>query len=460
MKKLIALLLLLSLASGINITIHSPVNTTTYEGEFEIRVELTANNSFVSNATVTATINGQTFDVPEGQNYYRTNVELDPGEKTLTIRASKNNTESIESMDFIVRGFIGEGNETEYVPGPLPLFIEKISPSVAKYPRGETLLISVHVLDIKNAKLANVTVNAFIKTPTQNTTIGLTYISEINPRYEAEFVLTEDGFHEVQITAQKNGYEEATEFYAPIKVGEDPEQAGEGFECFNFVCLRIVSPVDELTVDLNSTIELEVQVLEEIGATPINDALVSVLVDGQLLTMTYQNNGLYTILAGPLSQGEYEIKYTAEKNNRSVSATSVLIVSPNRIVITPIYPLSGTNITEQAVLVKVRVVDQLGEIVSGANIRGVIEGPTGSHTVELTRNATTGIYESFYTFAELGTYDLKFVGSKRGFVTGTSQISFEISFEEEGINVTDQTIATIAIILGIIIVFFALIAIF
>ena len=129
------------------------------------------------------------------------------------------------------------------------------------------------------------------------------------------------------------------------------------------------------------------------------------------------------------------------------------LVSPHSLKIMPITPQMGENVTTSFTNIQVKLTDEGGEIVTGANVRAIIDTPTtGRRTVSLDRDVTTGYYKSKFTFGGKGTHTVKIVASKIGYVSGEQVYTFEASPPEEASPIGTQDIIVIALIIGVILV--------
>ena len=437
-------------SSKIYITVLAPKNQT-YSGTIPLEVVPQQDNSFLHKADVTVTVGGKSYTLPEGQNSYRSEASLTAGIYTAVIDV---NGETAE-VSFTVAGKATEGNETIYLPGLGKMEIKRISPSRAGYVPGDSVDIAVYLLNQNAQRVSGATAEAIVKSPgglrreipLQEMTISG------KPVYKISYTFSRDGFYEVMVSAAKEGYENASLYMPPIKVGEEAPQLPEDVFCRQGICIRVESPSETETYPDGSTVGLRVQLVEEQAVSPIAGANVTASWGNTTQTLAYDWNGYYYNTSGNMDKGDYLITFHAESNGKSVEKNSTLHISPDQLVISAINPVPGGNVTTDFTTVQVKITDQAGEIVTDADIRAIITTPlTGTRTVPLSRNTATGYYEAEYTFANSGQYTLKIVASKIGYVSSEALYTIEVAKTPESIRLTEQDVVIGALIIGVLIV--------
>jgi autotransporter translocation and assembly factor TamB len=439
-------------SSQMYVSIAAPTNTT-YNGDVPITVDVTMDNSFVHAAKVTAQISSKEVDVPEGQNHYSTTMTLAAGHYEVTVKAEKDGQAAEAKQSFSVSGeIIAEDNTTAYIPGPRVLTLKKITPDKGQYPVGDDLEISVMALDSQNVKMEDAMVTASVKTPSQTLSLTLPLKDDpVNPKYTATIRLSESGYYEAHVTATKEGYTNASAYFGPFRAGVALPEMPEDVVCGVNYCMRITSPSGFETYPTSAPVELRAQVIERTTITPVQDAALTVTIGSETFTLAYDWNGYYAISVNA-TEGEQNAEFLANWNGEVIKGNLSFIVSPHSLKLTPISPSIGQNVTAKFTTLQVKVTDEAGEIVTGANVRAIIRGADGaSHTVTLERDVASGYYQSEYSFSGTGTHDVKLVASKAGFVSGEQLYSFIATMPEEQL-VTTQDIIIIALIAGVIII--------
>ncbi|MCK4327501.1 MAG: hypothetical protein KAW41_03420 [Candidatus Diapherotrites archaeon] len=439
--------------SKIYVTILSPEDTI-YYGAVLLEAEATQDDLFLHGADVAMEIGNTTYSLPEAQNSYRAEAALGAGEHTAELTVSKGGQTASASVEFTVAGEAGEGNETIYVPGLKAMEIKRVSPTRAQYGPGEEMVISVYLLDNQNQRVAGAGVSAIVKTPSgaeQNVALSEKLVGG-KTVYEVDYLFAEDGFYEAKVTASKSGHKDVELYMPTIRVGEEAPELPEDVFCQYGICIRVESPSETETYPDGTSVKIKVQVIDE-SASPVADATVTAKWGNTTKALTYDWNGYYGNTTGNMSRGDYAVMLTAAKGGISVSKNITLHVSPDRLVIMPLNPLPGGNVTDDFTTMQVKLTDQDGETVTGANVRAVVTTPlTGTHTVQLSRNTATGFYESEYTFIDTGQYTLKLVASKIGYVSSESVYTFDVVVTEEGVRLTEEDVVIAALIIGVLLI--------
>ncbi len=439
--------------SKMYVEILTPENKT-YSGDIEISADVTMGESFVHGATVTAQIGSKKLSMPEGQTHYRATATLAAGTYEMTVTAEKDDQTITAKQWFSVSGeIVTDDNETGYIPGPRLFTLTKVTPDKGEYALGNEVEIGVMAIDNENQKMKDVDVVAQIKTPTGNLTLQLTLKDDIlNPKYTATIMLSDNGFYEAYITATKEGYTNATAYFGPFRAGEDLPEMPEDVKCGKAFCIHVTSPDKYQTYSTNDSVSLRVQVIERTAITPISNAAVTVSAAGSTATLDYDWNGYYQY-ASQYDEGEYTAQFIANYNGETVTSNVTFLVSPHSLVIMPITPQIGENVTTKFTNIQIKLTDESGEIVTGANVRAIIDTPnTGRHTISLDRDVETGYYKSKFTFSGSGTHTVKLVASKMGFVSGEQVYTFEASVPKEDSPIGTQDIIVIALIIGVILI--------
>ena len=425
-----------------------------YSGAVPLEATLEQDSSFLHGADVTATIGGEEYSLPEAQNSYRSVVELGAGNYTAVFTAEKAGQTESASVSFIVAGAVAEGNETTYLPGLKVMELKRVSPSRAKFGPGEEMLVSVYLQDMQNQRVGGADVRATVLTPagTEQELVLTEKLVGGKTVYEVDYLFAEDGFYEVLVTGNAPGYREAELYVPTIHAGADAPELPDDVFCQYGLCIRVESPSEVETYPEGSAVQFNVQLIDE-AASPVGDAKTTAEFAGKKINLGYDWNGYYANWTGNLSQGDYAVKITASKGGVAVSKNITLHVSPDTLVISPLNPVPGGNVSADFTTVQVKITDQDGETVTGANVRAVVTTPlTGTHTVQLARNTATGFYESEYAFADSGQYTLKLVASKIGYVSSESIYTFEAVVEEEGFALTEEDVVIAALIIGVLLI--------
>ena len=440
--------------SKIYITIVKPVETT-YSTTVPLELEASQDGSFLHSATVTAKIGGTTTTLPEGQNSYRATATLTPGYQTAVFTVAKGNQSATASVAFTVSGSITEGNETVYVPGPAPLAIKRVSPTSAQYGLGESMELTVYLLDSQNQRVSDATVIAVVKTPAgEEQSIPLVE-KKVSGRtvYSNTYIFSQDGFYEAMIKADAPGYIKAEAYMPAIQSGEEAPELPKDVYCQQGLCVRVESPSEVETYPEGSNINMRIQVIEQTTAGPVPDATVTASWAGTETPLEYDWNGYYQNETGNVSAGDYAIVFTVTREGITLTKNATLHVSPDALVIAPIYPAPGSNESNNFVTLQVQVTDPRGEVVTNANVRVMMTTPlTGTHTIPLSRNPSTGYYESEYTFSDQGQHTVKIVASKIGFVSSEAIYTFDVVMPQEGVHITEQDVVIAALIIGVVLI--------
>lgn len=449
-------------SSRIALSLVSPGNMT-YASSPEIKVTVTASGVFVHSADVKAVIysNGSKvteFTVPEGRNYYRKTTSLTPGFYKLHVTASKDGQSVTDEVEFTITG---EVNGT-FIPGNKLLKINRISPVASKFEVGSKTDIIVQLIDVASGsklRKPDADVEAKVITPSATRIIKLAFKDDIaNPTYTTPLLLNEKGWYEIVVKANLKGYENATLYFPPIKVGKESVQLPAEMGCAQGICMKIITPKINDVLPINDTIKISVQLLQDTEEyPPISDATVTARVESENIQLEYQKNGNYYGELGPLKEGSYELTVMADWKDASISNTSVFMVSPNQLKIVPVVPTPGENVTEKGITVQVDVLDQDGDVVAGANVRAIITTPVGYvHDLRLKRNAETGHYEAKLTLTDVGTHSMKIIASEPGYVSAVKEFNFEYWEAEESLPFTQNELMLIVLIIGIVLVLLAI----
>lgn len=448
-------------STRISIEIVSPENKT-YMFSPEFKVNVLGAGKFVHGAEVSALVyrGGEEKEerlLPEGNGFYRASTDLIPGFYRIEVKASKDGQEVEEEVEFIVSG---EVNGT-FIPGEKIMTIERAPPLSSKYQVGSKTSINVLLIDKltgEKMRVSDADVEAEVVTPSKTREIKLAYEDDmLNPKYTGELLLDEKGWYEISISAFLDGYSNATLEFTPINVGSEVIELPADMGCAEGICIKVHYPVMGETYPMNDTVPVRLQLLEDTDSKPpIDDAQVWAKNDQDEENLSYDKNGYYEGEIGPLQEGEQEVMFLAEWEDVAISNTTSFFVSPDRLKIALVNPKEGSNVTEEFVMLEVRVTDQEGEVIPGVNARAVITSPTKAlSNPKLSRNAETGNYEEEYTFSEEGTHKVKVVVSKPGFVSATREFSFRHEKEEETMQFDSTAILVVVLLVGIVLVLLA-----
>ncbi|MCD4740002.1 hypothetical protein K8R43_02280 [archaeon] len=447
--------------SKLFLEITSPENKT-YASSPDIKASVKAAGKFVHDAQVTAKINSDDTEieltVPEGRSYYRAETELGPGYYQIIVTAEKDEQTVQETVDFTITGEING----VFIPGEQKMEIKRAAPVKSKYSVGSKTDINILLVNTatgEKLRKSNAIVEARVITPSIIKEIRLAYKDDqVNPMYTTPLLLDEKGWYEILVTASLEGYSNTSTVFPAIKAGEEVVPLPEAMGCANGFCMKIHAPDFGQTFPVNDTVSLKVQVLEDTNEhPPISDAEVIASTDSDSTTLEYEKNGYYSGEIGPLKEGGHEVTFTATWKDQLNSNSTSFYVSPSRLMIKLVYPMSGDNITEEYITVQVQVLDESGETVAGANARANIETPSKAvHNIDLARNAETGYYESSFTFTDAGVYSVKVIASEQGYVSNSKEFEFTHWKEEaQPLSLGDDWLL-IVLIIGIAVVALAI----
>ncbi|MBN3037567.1 MAG: hypothetical protein JW834_03920 [Candidatus Diapherotrites archaeon] len=439
------------------ITILRPLPYQYDAGNIDVSVDVFTSTSFVHSATVEGVLeDGSIVTLAEGPNHYTGSITVGPGVHTLDITAVKDSVTATGSVEFTVPGITEEGGVITAVPEARYLEVRRVSPDRGQYALGEDITISVYLIDLAGTKLSDADFNiiAKVKTPSTEKQLKLMLVEDIlNPRYESHLVLSESGWYETIVTASKEGYAETTLAFPPMKSGTEPPSLPQESACSEGLCMQVISPEEGVTYPSGKSVELRIQLLEETGNhAPVTDASVTADVAGASIPLNYEWNGFYTNTTG-IGEGEHLVMFTASSQGRIITGNATILISPHTLRINPVSPAVGGNVTTKSAMIKAEVLDEEGDIAVDANVRALITTPnTGVHIVHLTRNVSSGYYQTEYTFTDKGNYQLKTLASKRGYVTAETEYGFYVDIPQNEFQVTEQDITLIAIVIGAIII--------
>ena len=300
-------------SSRLFVSIIEPKNET-YEEGIEVKVYIEQDNAFAHDVDVKAVVeNGSGMvleqDVPEGQNYYRTYIGLDPGYYTLILNARKGEEEETKSVSFTIAGATIPTKDMEIV---------RVQPSLGKYPLMSNIPIEVMLIDENGNRVRDPSANvmAIIKSGSEEENITLKFVdSLVTPKYVGAFKADKNAWYEIEVIAEREGYKEARGIFPAIRVGEEPKKPPEGMVETYGLWISIVYPEEEKTYSVDQGIEFRIQILDN-ESYPVRDANVTVRYGEETKELVYDRNGEYYTTVPPLDEGTYDVSFRILYNGK------------------------------------------------------------------------------------------------------------------------------------------------
>jgi hypothetical protein len=366
----------------------------------------------------------------------------------------------IDSVYFFVYekvegGIIGPGYG---LPGKR-LDMKVLSPDYSYYVQGQEVPITVELKNEEGRIVDDADVTANIYFEGEELDVERLEYDENVEKYTESYILIGLGEYEMVMIAEKPGYSDAEE---TLEIGTI-ESFGRGFiprEGLGeeFLTLFIMSPDPNTPYPDDSTVEVRAQVLG-VNNTLVTNARVTAEIQGIITEMQYGRNGEYYAMVGPYSRGVYTVKVKAEKAPYTVTKNTTMMIASERANVDIFYPDDDGIVTQEAIQMRVGVTDNRGEVLTDAEVQGILSTPSKVHErISFYRDVSTGEYVTMYTFDERGTHVLKAVGYRPGYLSSEDVIEFDVRMPERGlafIGINELLLAGIAI--GIIIILVTLI---
>ena len=320
-----------------------------------------------------------------------------------------------------------------------------LEPENIVYPEDSDLNLQVELQDENRGIVSGASVKADVYKGSEK--IDTVQLKPAMWFYQGTYLFEDTGEYRVVFTATK-GYSTATS-----SVNFVLGNVSEISKAVNFT-VKIISPLSSVYMrDSIMTAKVKLTKDEE----PVANASVLLMLDGQQITMRYDRFGEYLASIGPLDEGDYEMKIIATKDDLVAQDKVTFMVSRHILNIDTISPYYNQEFSlkeADALRVKAIVLDEDGDVVSGALVIAKIMEPDGKAVqMQLFQDKVTGDYSANFYLSKLdGTYELTVEASKAGYVSMYKDSQFSVTFEKEQVQIFSQWVTVenlLYIVLGV-----------